>query len=185
MKKILIAIENDFTRGTYEEVFKEENFEVFATKKGKEALELARREKPDIVIADVGLSEINGLELLESFKKETATERIPVIIFDQIEKEKSKQKAIDLEAKDFIAAATVTPTEVVRKVKIALGEQRSYRISILKNLYDAKELISDLGYTYDFKCPECGSDLVLYLIRDLSRGEKYFIISVICPVCNK
>jgi len=183
--KVLIAIDNDFIRETYLEVFKTENFEVLETKKGKEALVLSKEEKPDIVLADIGLSEMGGFELLKTLKEETSTEKIPVIIFAQFEKKDDRGKAMELEAKDFIAAASVSPAEVIRKVKIALGEQRSYRISMLKDLHDARELITDLGYSDDFKCPKCGSDLLLCLIRDLSKGEKYFILSVICPECNK
>jgi len=185
MKKILIAINNDFVRETYLEVFKIENFDVLVAKKGKEALTLTKDELPDIILADIDLPEIGGFQLLETLKKEASTKAIPVIIFVQIEKKKDRMKAIELEAKDFISAANVTPAEAVRRVKIALGEQRSYRIFPQKNLYNAKELITDLGYTYDFKCPECGNDLVFYLIRDLSKGEKYFILSIICPECNK
>lgn len=185
MKKILIAVDNDFIRETYAEIFKEENFEIFKTKTGKEALSLAKEKKPDIILADVTLSEIGGLKLLEDLKGDSSTNEIPVIIFAPIEKQKDRIKAMELEAKDFISAASVTPAEVIRRVKIALGEQKSYRISMSKNLADARQLITDLGYTHDFKCPECGSDLVLNLIRDLSKGEKYFILSVICPECKK
>ncbi len=185
MKKILIAIDNDFVRETYSEVFKEDNFEALATKKGKEAIDLAKSELPDIIIADIALSEIGGFKLIETLREEDLTKEIPVIIFSQIEKEKDRARAMELEAKDFITAVAVTPIEAIRRVKIALGEQKSYKIFPTKNLYNAKELITDLGYTYDFKCSECGNDLVFYLIRDLSKGEKYFIVSVICPECGR
>ena len=185
MKKILIAIDNEFTRETYIEVFKSENFEVLSAKNGKEAFNLAKDELPDIVLADIALSKMGGFELLQAIRKEPSTRIIPVIIFTQIERKKDRMKAIELEAKDFVSSATVTPAEVVRRVRIALGEQKTYRIFPQKHLYDAKELITDLGYTYDFKCPDCGNDLVFHLIRDLSKGKKYFILSVICPKCNK
>lgn len=185
MKKILIAIKNAFVRETYSEVFKEKDFKVFSAQNGKEALDLVKKEKPDIILADVGLPEIGGFELLETLKKDPTTQKIPVIIFAQIGKKLNRTKAMELEAKDFITSAECTPLEVIRRVKIALGEQRSYRISMLKHMHDGKELITDLGHSYDFKCPECGSDLLLYLIRDLSKGEKHFILSVVCPECNK
>ena len=184
MKKILIAINDDFVRETYLEVLKQSNFEVLGTKNGKEALNLAKNEKPNLIVADILLSEIGGFSLLEELRKEDSTKRIPVIIFAQIERKKDREKAMELEAKDFITAAKVTPIDAVRRVRIALGEQKSYQIAIQKNLYNAKELISDFGYNYDLKCPKCGSDLILYLIRDLSKGEKYFIISFICPECD-
>jgi len=185
MKKILIAINNEFIRETYSEVFKEDNFEVFTARKGEEAIDLAKSELPDIIIADIELSKIGGFKLIKILRENDSTKKIPVIIFCQIEKEEDRAKAMKLEVKDFITAVVITPIEVVRRVKIALGEQKSYRIFPQKNLYNAKELITDLGYTYDFKCSECGKDLVFYLIRDLSKGEKYFILSVICPECGR
>lgn len=185
VRKILIAIDNDFIRGAYLEVFKRKEFEVMETKNGKKALDLAKKEKPDIILADILLSEMGGFELLKNLKKEDSTKEIPVIIFAQLEKKEDRQKAIELEAKDFITAASVSPIQVIRKVKIALGQQKSYRLKISKDSDDIKELMEDLGYGPDLKCQKCGSNLVLYLIRDLSKGEKHFILSIICPQCNK
>lgn len=184
MKKILIAIDSDFVRDAYSEVFQKEGYEVLSTKNGKEALTLAQKEKPNVILADVVLSEIGGFKLLKSLKEEKTTQRIPVIIFAQLERKEDRTKAIELEANDFISGASVSPAEVIRRVKIVLGEQKTYRLAIQKNLLDVKELIKDLGYGLDFKCPKCGSDLVLYLMRDLSKGENYFKASFICSKCD-
>jgi len=181
MKKILIAIKDAFNRDVYSEVFEKEGFIVLNIDKGENVVDLAKKEKPDIAIIDINLPGIGGFKLLEVLK----AEKIPVIIFTQLEKKGDRKKAMELEAKDFIAASEVTPFEVIRRIKIAIGEQKSYRISISKDLHDAKKLIADLGYKSDFKCSDCGSDLLLCLIRDLSRGEKYFILSSYCPKCNK
>lgn len=184
IKKILIAINNDFIRGIYAEVLKKEGFDVFETKERKRFMELVIKEKPDIVLVDVFPQGIGGFELLEELKKEDLTRKIPVIIFTQLEKIEERKKAIELEAKDFISTTMVSPLGVVRRIKIVLGEQRSYRISIEKNLYDAKQFIIDMKYNHNFKCSKCGAGLILYLMRDFSKGEKYFIISIICPKCG-
>ncbi|GAI86677.1 unnamed protein product [marine sediment metagenome] len=81
MKKILIAIDNDFMRETYSEVFKAEDFEVLKTKNGKEVLDMAKQMKPDIIIADIELSEMEGFRVLEAIKKDPDIKDIPVIIF--------------------------------------------------------------------------------------------------------
>jgi DNA-binding response OmpR family regulator len=184
MKKILVAVNNDFILETYSQLFIGKNFEVLKTKDGEEALKLFQKEDPDIILADIALPSLNGFELLKKIREISPYNRKPVIIYSQLEKKEDKIKAIDLEANDFVTAATTTPAEVVRRVMIILGEQKSYRIMIQKKLYNAKELISDFGYTYDLKCPKCGNDLILYLIRDLSKGEDYFKISFICPDCD-
>ena len=185
MKKIIIAIKNDFIRETYLEVFQRSNFHVIQSKSGNDVLSLVNKEKPDAIIADVELDDINGFELIKKLREKKTNSRIPVIIFAQIEREDQKNKAIDLEAKDFIVGTNITPAEAVRKIRIILGEQKSYTLVPQKNLYGAKDLITDLGFDYSFKCPFCGSDLAFLLIRDFSRGEKYFIVSVVCPKCKR
>lgn len=183
MSKILIAINNDFIRETYKEVFINQGLEVFITNKGNEVLELAKNKTPDIIILDIALAEIKGLELLETLKKENITKKIPVIVFAQFERKEEKLKAIELNAKDFITATDVTPAELIAKVKIILGGQKSYRVAIKENLQNAKELLKDLGYNTDNKCPKCGKPLVLYLIKDLSKGPDYFKASFVCLNC--
>ncbi len=184
IKKIIIAIDDDFIRENYATAFLENNFEVLKTKSGKEALELAKNEMPDIILADTILSEINGFKLLGDLRKEPATQKIPVIIFAKFESRVEREKAIELEATNFFVAASMTPEEIVRRTKITLGEQKSYRLSIYKNLYDAGRIITDFGYPYNLKCKNCGSDLVLFLIRDLAKGDNYFKVSFICPNCD-
>lgn len=184
MRKILIAINNDFTRKAYFEVFSNEKFKVLEAKNGKEALNLAIEEQPDIILADVSLSEMGGFELLKSLKEETLTKRIPVIIFSQLEKEENKNKAIKLEAKDFVVGIRTSPRDVVRRIKVHLGREKTYRLPITENLSQVvKELAGDLGYVSTLRCPNCDTSFVLLLTRDLSKGENYFKASFICPKC--
>jgi len=185
MRKILFAIQDDFTRRLYFQLFRKEKFEVLEAKNGKEALDLAVKEKPDIILADVFLSKIGGLELLESLKKEVITQRIPVVIFTQIERKGDRIKAIELEAKDFIIGNLVPPPEVVLRIKVTLGEQKTYRLLTCKeNLTEVKELAKDLGHAPALKCLYCSSPLSLFLMRDFSKGRNYFKISFICPKCR-
>ena len=181
MKKILIAIDDNFIRKVYSKVFADEKLEVLETKSGKEALDLAKKETPDIILADVSLSEMGGLELLESLKKETLTQKIPIIIFTQLEREGDRKKAMELEAKDFILGILTPPPEVLLRVKTHLGEEKTYQLAISKDSKEAKDLAKDLGYNPNLICPKCNTPLHLFLIRDFTKGKNYFKISFICP----
>ncbi len=184
-KTIAIGIANDFIRQTYAEVFQQEGYNVLAEKDGEKLFDSAQEILPEVIIADVNLEKIGGLDFLKKAKQNPQLRVIPIIIFTEIERADCREKAIELEARDFFVGTRITPLEVLRRIKIILGEQKSYMVAIQKNLYDAKELITDLGYSYDFKCPKCGSDLVIHLIRDLSKGENSFLLSVICPRCKE
>ena len=187
MKKILIAIDNDFARNTYVEIFKIEKFNVLEAKDGEKALNLIKKEKPDVILIDIFLSKIGGFEILEQVKKENSLKDIPVVIFSRYVRKQNKEKAMKLEAKDFIGGASVSPNQVIRKIKIVLGEQKSYRIKIsdeTDNINIVKGLMCDLGYAPNMKCPKCGSKFVICLIRNLSVGKNNFILSFVCPKCE-
>ncbi len=185
MNKILLAIYDDLLRRTYAELLREEKFEVWETKNGKEAFNLALKEIPDIVLADVVLLEISGLQLMRLLQKNSTTQKMPVVIFSQLEREEERIEAMELGARDFIVGAMTSPREVVTKIKIHLGFQKTYHISIeQKNIEVAREIKKDLGYSPLLECPRCGSPLVLFLMRDLSKGKDYFKVSFTCQKCG-
>ena len=124
MKKILLAIYDDFTRKIYVELFQKERLEVLETNNGKEALSLAIKEIPDIILVDIFLLEIKGFELVGLLRKEAVTQKIPIIIFAQIEKKEDRLKAMELGAKDFIVGTATPPLDVVLMIKTHLGDKR-------------------------------------------------------------
>ena len=185
MKKILIAIKDDLTREIYSETFIKENYSVLETKSGKEALAIIQEGKPDIVLADAALPELDGFDLLTLLRKASMSQKLPIIIFAQFEKREDRLRAIELEAKDFIVGTANTPRDVLLRVKIHLGEEETHRIHIgEKNTEEAKQIARSLGYAPNLNCPRCENELILFLIRDLSKGQNYFKLSLICPNCK-
>ena len=143
-KKILLAIVDNFIRNLYGEIFKKEGFEVLETKTVKTAIDLINKELPDVVVVDVLLYRVNGFEVLKEIKKQEETKEIPVIIFSQFEKEGEREKALELEAKDFIVSTKITPSEAVKRIKTVLGEQKTYRLPVDIQSEEVQKMASDL-----------------------------------------
>jgi CheY-like chemotaxis protein len=190
MKKILIALgkqvlrKEAFKRESYLEHFREKGFKVLFAKDGWEALEIIRKKMPDLIIADIHLPKIGGLELMKLLRRDEKTKRIPVMIYSELGLEREREKALDLMALDFISGVKDSPSRVVAKVRSYFGEQRSYLILLQPDLEEAKRLAQDLGYRKKLTCISCKSPLSLQLLRDLSAGEKHFIVSFVCPKCQ-
>lgn len=185
MPKILLAIYDDISRRTYKELFLEEKFQVLETKNGAEAIELAIKEKPDLVLADVTLLGSSGFVVLRNLQDNDQTKKIPVLIFSQIGREEEVREAMDLGAKDFIVGAITSPRDLTAKIKIHLGLQKTYRFIIdKKSAGIAQELRKDMGYLPEYQCPRCGFLMHLFLMRDLSKGKDYFKVSFTCPNCD-
>ncbi len=183
MGKILIALVNNLTREMYAQNFSKNNFEVITASNGKEAYRLAKKEKPEAIVADVSLHEMSGFELIKNLKKDKNTSRIPVLIYSRTGSNLHKKTAIKVEARDFINGVWDSPKKIVLKVKSHLGAQKGYLIHPSEDSFESlKEMADDLEE--DAYCPFCKGNKSLYLIRDLSTGKNYFKVSLVCPKCS-
>jgi CheY-like chemotaxis protein len=99
-EKILIIEDDPFTLSLLEEGLKMENFQTDTATCGKEALEKIEeiknknREKPDLVLLDILLPDINGVEILKEIKKNPETKDIKVFAFTNFSDSELNQKLI-------------------------------------------------------------------------------------------
>jgi len=185
MPKILLAIQDETTRKIYTHLLKESQFEVFSFNSGQRVLDTVKEFLPDLILVDENLSDIKGTEVLKALKSQEATKKIPVIIFSYIEKEEARISAMNFEAKDFIVGMLTSPQEVIAKIKIHLGFQKVYNIPISQdNLNVILEMKKDITNSPNLKCPKCGSQMFLSLIRDLSCGDDYLKANFFCKNCG-
>ncbi|MHC9540868.1 MAG: PleD family two-component system response regulator [Vulcanimicrobiota bacterium] len=80
MKKVLIAEGDEIFRRVIDVVFMNEELEIIFAKNGSQAMEIALSETPDVVVTELKLPEMNGIELMERLKSEEVTSGIPVIV---------------------------------------------------------------------------------------------------------
>lgn len=78
-KRILVVEDNDLNRKLFCDVLKAAGFAVEPVGDGREALESARAFAPDLVIMDIQLPNVSGLDLIESLKADAALQAIPVL----------------------------------------------------------------------------------------------------------
>src|SRR4026209_944329 len=78
--KLLLADDRVTIPRVLELTFADEDVQVIAVGNGQEAIERVQRDRPDIVLADVGMPERNGYEVAASVKATRATAHIPVVL---------------------------------------------------------------------------------------------------------
>jgi CheY-like chemotaxis protein len=83
---------------------------------------LAKDEKPDLILLDLILPKIHGIDLLKKLKEDKETKEIPVIVLTNLEGIKDVNGAVQLGATTYLVKAQYTLEEVAEKVKKALGE---------------------------------------------------------------
>lgn len=76
---VLLAEDHADTRMFYAELFRASSFDVIETGRGDHALELARAQLPTLIVTDLSLPGITGLELAKALKGDDATRMIPIL----------------------------------------------------------------------------------------------------------
>lgn len=120
-KKILIVEDDAFLSGLYVKKFSEEGFDVFVSMDGVKGLETAKKQRPDLIILDILLPELNGYDVLASLKKEKATSEIPVVMLTNFFQKEDINKCLKMGARDYLIKSHFMPSEVVDKVKKILN----------------------------------------------------------------
>ncbi len=116
-KKVFIVEDDSFILNTVVKKFKDSGFDVFFAKDADGALNMISNILPDIILLDIIFPKGNGLDLLKQIKSDEKISKIPVIIFSNLSSENDKKTAMDYGAVDYVIKASVTPLQVVEKVK--------------------------------------------------------------------
>jgi len=103
---------------------KKENYRVIEAYKGKDALDLYRKEKPDLIILDVMLPDMGGFEVCKTIRKES---RIPIIMLTAKGEEIDKILGFELGADDYITKP-FSPRELLARIKAVLKRTRTSNI---------------------------------------------------------
>ena len=122
MKKILFIEDEATLQKTFAEILKSEGFEVISALDGESGLNLTRGEKPDLILLDLILPKLHGLEVLKEIKKDENTKNIPVIVLTNVESIEEIDKALELGATTYLVKSDYNLEEVVEKIKKALNE---------------------------------------------------------------
>ena len=118
--KVLIAEDEEVLRRMYLTRFKAEKFQVFEAVNGKEAFELAKEKKPDIIMLDIIMPLVDGFAALRKIKADETTKNIPVVMLTNLAQNGDITEGKRLGATDYLVKANLTPTEVVEKIKKVL-----------------------------------------------------------------
>jgi len=123
MKKILFIEDEAAIQKTLGESLRNKGYEVKSAMDGEIGLRLSKSEHPDLILLDLILPKLHGLDLLEIIRKDKETKDIPVIILTNLENVGEVERALELGATTYLVKANYSLEEVVAKVKKAMGDK--------------------------------------------------------------
>ncbi len=121
MPKIAIVEDDQAISQMYRFKFESEGFTVETASNGKLGLELAENMKPDIILLDLMMPEMNGDEMLTLMRKKPWGKKIKVIILTNMGEQEIPAAVHDLQVSGVILKADMTPRQVADLVKEKLS----------------------------------------------------------------
>lgn len=120
MTKILIVEDDPFLSKMYKKKFEVGGFEVQVAEDGVSGLEKMKSFTPDLVLMDIMMPKLNGIEAMEKAKADPSLSKIPVLILTNLSTAADASMAVKKGAAGFLVKSDVTPAQVVAKTKSIL-----------------------------------------------------------------
>ncbi len=121
--KILLIEDDPDQIALYSAKFELEGLNLITTKNGLEGLAKAAKEKPDFILLDIVMEEMDGVEVLKRLKKDNKTKKIPVAILTNLITRDLVTQSKKLKAIGFWLKTEVLPQDVVDRTKKLLNVQ--------------------------------------------------------------
>jgi len=115
-KKVMIVEDNELNLKLFNDLLGANGYLTAETRKGEEAVSLALEENPDLIIMDIQLPNMSGIDLIKDIKNNNALKKIPIIAVTAFAMQDDEQKILDAGCEGYLAKP-ISITSFVEAIK--------------------------------------------------------------------
>jgi CRP/FNR family cyclic AMP-dependent transcriptional regulator len=141
MKKILLIEDNQNIRENTAEILELANYTVFTAENGKEGVETALREKPDLIICDIMMPVLDGYGVLHMVQKNPAVQNTPFIFLTAKAEKNEMRRGMEMGADDYLTKP-FDGTELLNAVESRIKKMDLLKKELMPGLQGLNELVS-------------------------------------------
>lgn len=125
MKKIFIIEDDLYIRELYERAFKRAGYEVEIASDGKEAMEKTEKQTFDLILLDIMLPKVTGIDVLTSLRGPDSTSKdTPVFLITNLGHEDVIKQAFKIGAEGYLLKSKITPRILVKEIDSFFAKQK-------------------------------------------------------------
>jgi len=125
MKKILIVDDDKIFLKIFKDTLHkmhEGKFEVISAEDGSKGLSLVEEEKPDLIVLDIQMPEMDGLEFLRTLKEKKLDPQIPVLISSNISDVEKISEGLELGVKGYVVKSDYSLEGIIGRIESVLND---------------------------------------------------------------
>jgi DNA-binding response OmpR family regulator len=119
-RTILIVEDEPGFRQIYRDMFESEGYSVMEADDGEKGLVSAELESVDLVLLDLILPKVGGLDALRKLREHKTKDQLPVIILSVLGDQQSVNTGLDLGANDYVVKGYTDPKDILKKIAATL-----------------------------------------------------------------
>lgn len=179
MSKILVIEDQPQMRKNIATILEMENFQVFIAENGRRGVELARVQKPDLVICDVMMPELDGYGVLQELRAESVTATVPFIFLTAKSDRLDLRNGMNLGADDYLTKP-VAREELLAAIQVRLTRHLAHQAEI-------KSAKSTAGFNPDYSSAKPlesigltarEAEVLLWVAQGKSNGDVAIILGM-------
>lgn len=121
-KKIILVVEDEEPMQlVLRDVLKVEGYNVLEAKNGIEGLELALKEHPDLILLDILMPKMDGLEMLKRLREDKWGLNVPVIVLTNLSDNEDIAKAVEEDVFEYFVKTDIRIDEVIQRIRDKIG----------------------------------------------------------------
>lgn len=118
---ILIVEDESSLNEAYQMILQQAGYDILSAFDGKEALDITSQVDPDLILLDLRMPVMDGLEFLQQYKPKD--NRAKIVVFSNYDMQKEIEQAYELGADKYVLKALSSPNELLKMVKDMLSER--------------------------------------------------------------
>lgn len=186
--KILIIEDNLDLVDMYRVKFEREGFQMSYAVNGEEGLMKAIELKPDVILLDILMPNMDGWEVMRAIRNNTSLSS-KILVMSNLGQQDQIDKAYQLGACGYLIKANNTPSQVLEKVKELLKttNREAYKVQITPDSYDYTSFMeSTPDPAKASTCPSCFGDVIMEITpNETKQPGKWWNAHFICSKCGE
>lgn len=122
IKKIILVVEDEEPlRMVLRDVLAVEGYGILEAKNGIEGLEMSLREHPDLILLDILMPKMDGLEMLKKLREDEWGRKAPVIVLTNLSDNEDIAKAVEEDVFEYFVKTDIKINEVIARIREKIG----------------------------------------------------------------
>lgn len=171
MKKILLIEDDKIMRENSAEILELAGYQIVVSENGKKGAQLAKETKPDLIICDIMMPELDGYGVLHVLSKDPSTATIPFIFLTAKAEKSEMRKGMSLGADDYLTKP-FEETDLLNAVESRLKKNELIKKEFTKNMEGVNQFLDEVSGLKELKTLSCKRPVVFYKKKEVFFHEE-------------